>query len=264
MTNDDTVRELNRRAWDHAVDDGRNPYTHAVPPERVAAARGGVWELAVSDRRPVPKEWFPPLDGARVLCLASGGGQQAPILAAAGARVTVVDLSARQLDQDRYVAERDGLDITTVQADMADMAVLPSAGFDLLVNPVSTLFVPDLTPVWAECHRVLVAGGTLISGFLNPDEFVFDDDALDNRGEFVVRHPLPYREIDSLSPDELERRLRDSAMFHFSHTMETQIGGLLAAGFVLTGFYEDRRTEADGNPIRHYLPSIFVMRAQKV
>ena len=67
--------------------------------------------------------------------------------------------------------------------------------------------VRDLTPVWAECHRALVAGGTLISGVLNPDEFVFDDDALDNRGEFVLRHPLPYREIDSLSPEELERHI---------------------------------------------------------
>jgi hypothetical protein len=70
--------------------------------------------------------------------------------------------------------------------------------------------VPDLTPVWAECHRVLVAGGTFISGVLNPDEFVFDDDALDNRGEFVLRHPLSYREIDSLSPEELERQVSSS------------------------------------------------------
>ena len=52
-------------------------------------------------------------------------------------------------------------------------------------------------------------------------------------------------------------------MFHFSHSMESQIGGLIDAGFVLTGFYEDRRTEADGNPIRHFMPSVFVMRARK-
>jgi hypothetical protein len=38
-------------------------------------------------------------------------GQQGPILAAAGARVTVLDNSPRQLSQDRMVAERDGLEI---------------------------------------------------------------------------------------------------------------------------------------------------------
>ena len=74
----------------------------------------------------MPRQWLAPLAGTRVLCLACGGGQQAPILAAAGARVTVVDLSSRQLDQDRFVAERDGLGITTVQADMADCGSCPT------------------------------------------------------------------------------------------------------------------------------------------
>ena len=133
------------------------------------------------------------------------------------------------------------------------------------MNPVSTLFVADLAPVWAECHRALVQGGTLISGFLNPDEFVFDEEALDKHGIFVVKYPLPYREIDILSAEALQRRRQqESGMFHFSHSMEAQIGGLIAAGFVLTGFYEDRRTEADGNPIRDFMPSVLVMRARKL
>jgi SAM-dependent methyltransferase len=257
------VQELNQQAWDHAVDRGDNPYTQPVSAEQVMAARRGDWSITLSEQRPVPRDWLEPLAGARVLCLAGGGGQQAPILAAAGAQVTLVDLSARQLDQDRLVAERDGLDITTIQADMADLGVLPDEAVDLVVNPVSTLFVPDLAPVWAECHRVLAGGGVLISGFMNPDEFVFDDEALDNEGVFAVKNPLPYREIDTLSPEAALGRQQQSAMFHFSHTMETQIGGLIAAGFVLCGFYEDRRTEADGNPIRHFMPSVFVMRARK-
>ena len=38
----------------------------------------------------------------------------------------------------------------------------------------------------------------LTSGFVNPDEFVFDTDALDERGEFVVRYALPYVEHETL------------------------------------------------------------------
>lgn len=53
-------------------------------------------------------------------------------------------------------------------------------------------------------------------------------------------------------------------MFHFSHTMKAQFGGLINAGFVITGFYEDRRSAADGNPIRHFMPSVYVARAQKM
>ncbi len=58
--------------------------------------------------------------------------------------------------------------------------------------------------------------------------------------------------------------MRNKEMFHFSHTMEAQLGGITKAGFVITGFYEDRRSEEDGNPIRHFMPSVFVARAQKM
>jgi hypothetical protein len=45
--------------------------------------------------------------------------------------------------------------------------------------------------------------------------------------------------------------------------MEAQLGGLIRAGFAITGFYEDRRPEEDGNPIWEYMPSYYVARAQK-
>lgn len=257
------IGEANRLAWDRAVEDGENPYTQVVTPEQVAAARSGEWSVYLSDRTPVPREWFPPLPGAAVLCLASGGGQQAPIFAAAGAEVTVVDASARQLDQDRFVADRDGLTIRCIQGDIANLSGLDEGSFDLVANPVSTLFVPDLRPVFRECHRVLRPGGTFLTAFMNPDEFVFDADALDHDGTFVVRHPLPYVEHETLTAEQLDARRRDQEMFHFSHTMQAQLGGICDVGFVITRFFEDRRPEQDGNPIRHYLPSYFVVAAQK-
>lgn len=255
------IEGLNRAAWDKAVDGGDNPYTQVVSSEQVAAARAGPWSLRLSERRSVPREWFPPLAGRQVLCLAGGGGQQAPILAAAGAEVTLVDGSRRQLDQDAYVAERDDLHLRLVQGDMADLSAFPDASFDLVVNPISTLFVPDVGRVWRECRRVLRPQGVLIAGFMNTDEFVFDPEALDERGEFVVRYPLPYVEHETLGAAELEARIAAGEMFHFSHTMEALLGGLIDAGFLIAGFYEDRRTEEDGNPIRFYMPSEFVVRA---
>jgi hypothetical protein len=78
MTFPDRVQDLNRRAWDHAVDRGDNPYTQAVPAEQVAAARRGEWSLWVSEQRPVPRHWLAPLAGARVhgirICRAEGIG----------------------------------------------------------------------------------------------------------------------------------------------------------------------------------------------
>ncbi len=253
--------EANRAAWD-AASSRDNPYARPVSAEEVAAAGEGRWSIYLSDERPVPRSWFPDLAGCRVLCLAAGGGQQAPILAAAGARVWVLDASDGQLAQDRLVAEREGLELGIEQGDMADLTRFPDGSFDLIVNPPSTLFVPDLRPVFTECHRVLRPGGMLLTGFLNPDEFVFDSVALDE-GRFDVRHPLPYVEAETLTASERRRRQEAGEFFHFSHTMEAQLGGLTAAGFTITGFYEDRRPEWDGSPIRHYLPSYFVVRAQR-
>jgi len=258
------IYDLNKIAWDHAVDEGSNPYTQVISSEQIAAAVRGNWSLYLSDIKPVPRDWFPILKGLRVLCLASGGGQQAPIFAALGAEVTLVDASPRQLAQDRFVAERDHLVIHLIEGDMADLSVCKDESFDLIFNPPSVDFVPDVEPVWRECYRVLRAGGVLMTGFGNPDEFIFDDVAIDNEGVFVVKYRLPYVQHETLAPEELERRIRNKEMFHFSHTMEAKLGGLIKAGFVINGFYEDRRSDEDGNPIRFYMPTYYVTRAQKM
>jgi SAM-dependent methyltransferase len=231
--------DLNQAAWDHAVHTGTNLYTKVVSSQEVAAARQGLWSLYLSDCRSVPKGWFPKLQGLHVLCLASGGGQQAPILAALGAEVTLLDASPLQLAQDQFVAERDNLVIKCVEGNMADLLAFEDASFELIINPPSTLFVPEVAPVWRECYRVLRSGGILMTGFINPDEFVFDYVALENEGVFVVKHPLPYIESETLDPEALDQRIRNKGMFHFSHTMEAQLGGLTQAGFVITSFYED-------------------------
>ena len=65
----------------------------------------------MTDHEPVPKTWFSEVRDADVLCLASGGGQQAPILAAAGVNVNVLDNSPRKLVQNRIVADRESLSL---------------------------------------------------------------------------------------------------------------------------------------------------------
>jgi SAM-dependent methyltransferase len=129
------VRAYNRAMWDKQVESG-NPWTVPASPEAIAAARRGEWSVLLTERRPVPRDWFPRVPGLDVLCLACGGGQQAPIFAAAGARVTVLDNSPRQLGQDRLVADREGLLIRTIEGDMRDLSALADASFDLVFHRV--------------------------------------------------------------------------------------------------------------------------------
>ena len=248
----------NGHAWDRQVERG-NRWTVPVGPEEVARARRGDWTLVLTPTKAVPSDWFPPLAGLNVLCLASGGGQQGPILAAAGANVTVYDNSSRQLAQDRLVADREGLVLETVQGDMADLHAFPDARFDLIVHPVSNVFVPDVRPVWREAFRVLRPGGSLLSGFMNPIYYVFDYHAL-GHGEFRVAHRIPYSDAAQLGAEERQRLIDEDAPLEFGHTLDDLIGGQIAAGFVLAGFYED--IDPDSILARH-LPFFIATRALK-
>jgi ubiquinone/menaquinone biosynthesis C-methylase UbiE len=159
------------------------------------------------------------------------------VLAAAGANVTVLDNSPAQLAQDRLVAERDGLTLRGLLGDMQDLSQFGDETFDMVFHPVSNLFCPDVRAVWRECFRVLRSGGLLLAGFLNPDIFIFDQHAEDNRGELVVRHSLPYSDLTSITAEEREKLGADEPI-SYSHTMTDQVGGQLEAGFVITGFSE--------------------------
>jgi ubiquinone/menaquinone biosynthesis C-methylase UbiE len=77
------------------------------------------------------------------------------VLAAAAVDVTVFDNSPKQLEQDRAVANRDGLTLRTVLGDMRDLSAFEDASFDLVFHPVSNVFCPEVLPVWRECYRVL-------------------------------------------------------------------------------------------------------------
>jgi SAM-dependent methyltransferase len=238
MTGELDPVEHNRAAWDRrAADD--DEWSRPVPAEVVERARRGEWAVSLTGYDPVDPSWFPsPLAGVDVLCLASGGGQQGPVLAAAGARVTVFDNSPGQLARDRLVADRDELELTTIVGDMRDLSAFADLSFDLIFQPVSNLFCPELAPVWRECFRVLRPGGVLLVGFNNPDVYLFDAHILDTRGELIVRHALPYSDLTHMSAEERESAFGADSALEYSHTLTEQIGGQLTAGFVLTGFAE--------------------------
>jgi SAM-dependent methyltransferase len=255
------IRSHNRDAWNRQVEGG-NPWTIPVSSEVVAEARAGRWEILLTPSRPVPEVWFPPLPGARVLCLASGGGQQGPILSAAGADVTVYDNAPRQLEQDRTVAEREGLELKTVEGDMRDLGCFPDETFDLIVHPVSNTFVPEVTPVWREAYRVLKTGACILAGFDNPVVHIFDDAAYE-RGELIVTKTLPYSEAESLSPEEIARRKQAGSPLEFGHTLDDQVGGQIESGFAIVGFYEDRYPPEEQDLLGKYTSTFMATRACK-
>jgi ubiquinone/menaquinone biosynthesis C-methylase UbiE len=232
------IVEHNSQAWDKQADNG-NVWTMPVSSEIISAARKGSWDIVLTPTKPVPKSWFPQnLSGLKVLCLASGGGQQGPVLAAAGADVIVLDISEKQLQKDNLVAVRDGLDLKIVKGTMTDLHIFEDDTFDLIVHPVSNMYVEEIRPIWLECYRVLKKNGRLISGFANPLVYLFDPEA-EEEGKLEVRYSIPFSDLKSLPEHLLKQYLAEGDPVIFGHSLEDQLAGQTDAGFAIRGMYED-------------------------
>ncbi len=250
------IQKYNQQAWDNQVNSGKNPWTVPVSPEVIANARKGDWSVVLTQTVPVPKEWFPPMKGLKVLGLASGGGQQGPVFAAAGAEVTVFDNSPAQLARDREVAERDGLNIHTVQGDMRDLSAFENESFDFIFHPVSNLFIHEIRPVWREAYRVLRKGGSMLAGFMNPLFYLFDWDDME-KGNLNVKYKIPFSDVEAYGMERLQQEDRPA---EFGHSLADQLAGQMEAGFHLTGLYEDHHTDLK---ISEFSPTYIATRAIK-
>ena len=256
------VRAYNRAAWDRNVEQG-NPWTIPVLPLDVEKARRGHLHLLLTPSKPIPTGWYPPLRDLPTLCLASGGGQQGPLLAATGAKVTVLDNSPRQLAQDRLVADREGLNFELIEGDAADLSMFADQCFGFILHPCSNCFMPSVRPIWRECLRVLQPGGVLLAGFSNPIRYMFDCERSE-KGNLDVRWSIPYSDLNDLADGDRQRMVVEKMQpLEFGHTLEDQIGGQLDAGFVITGFYEDRYPDRVADPLSRFIASFIATRAVK-
>lgn len=227
----------NEKIWDERSENG-DIWSQPVTSEQVENARNGNWSIFLTPTKPVPRDWFlAEMKGKKILCLASGGGQQGSILAATGAEVTVFDNSPKQLEKDLLVARRDNLVIKTAQGNMQDLSCFEDESFDMIVHPWSNNYVDSVLPVWKECGRVLKKGGILIAGFGSPLEYIFDPEKFD-KGELELKYSIPYADIDHQDNPYI-KNISENGGFCWGHTFTDQIQGQISAGLLIAGFYED-------------------------
>src|SRR5687768_13029180 len=134
----------NRRAWDQMAAKGQR-FTRAARDEDFVNPLANVDQLG----------WLGgDIRGKRLLCLAAGGGKHGPLYAAAGAVVTVVDISPAQLELDRQVAAERRLELKTVEASMDDLGMFAGGEFEIVIHPVSTCYLPDIGTIYREVARI--------------------------------------------------------------------------------------------------------------
>ncbi len=250
------IVKYNQSAWNNYVEQ-KNRWTIPVSEQEIENAANGNWSVVLTPAKAVPHNWFPNLKGLKILGLASGGGQQGAILAAAGADVTIFDNSEKQLQQDRILSDKFRLNIKTVQGDMRNLSLFADNSFDLIFNPCSILFVDDIKSVWKECFRVLKPNGILMTGLVNPISFQLEE----TEESFKLVYKQPFSDLHSLSEEKLESLKKNKEALTFGHSLTDQIGGQLEAGFLITAMYED---DWNGeNKMDVFFPAFIATRAVK-
>ena len=257
------IESVNRRAWNKATAE-RCPWVRPVSKETIDRASSGDWAVTLAGPRTVPEHWFGEVEHCVILCLGSGGGQQAVVLAAAGAEVTSLDLSDEQVRRDQEMSDEHALGINCVQGTMTDLSRFTENSFDVVFNPVSITYIDDVHSLWRECHRILKPSGRLMVGTINPYNFLFEENEGDGDKGLIAKHSLPYIEEEVLSEDEVRQAIARNMMFSRSHTLEDIIGGQARAGFAITDLIESRRTDARAPSINRLCPTYFATLAVKV
>lgn len=244
----------NRSAWNQLAETG-SQFASVATDEQCRAP------LATLDSR----GWLPAsVVGLDVLCLASGGGWQSVLYAVAGANVTVFDLSPSMLKLDVQEAARRDLSIKVVEGSMDDLSAFESESFDIVHQPVSTCYVPDILAVYSEIARVARDSAIYISQHKQPTSLqVVGRDAREN---YVVG--TRYYHHGPLPPAE-DKSYREPGAVEFLHRWEDLVGGLCRAGFVLEDLREPYRGDEQA-PIGHFkhrglfIPPYVRMKARRL
>ena len=184
------------------------------------------------------------IKGKKVLCLASGGGQQSAMFSLLGADVTVVDISQGQLDADIKAANYYGYTVKTILCSMTDLSAFEDDYFDIVHQPISICFVPDVALVYKEVFRVLKTGGKYHVDHINPatHPVSFENDMGDGWDGIGFRIASPYVG-GSLRIDEKgnENMVSGEVDGEFRHLFIDIFCKLTEAGFQIKYIWEDER-----------------------
>lgn len=171
------------------------------------------------------------LPGRRVLEVGCGSAPCSRWLAAQGARVVGVDLSAVMLGHAVAAAEETGLRVPLVQADAARLP-FADGSFDVVCSAFGAVpFVADSAAVMREVARVLRPGGRWVFSVTHPLRWIFPDDP-GEAGLTVAQSYFdrtPYVEVDACGAATYVEQHR---------TMGDRVREIIAAGLVLEDVVE--------------------------
>ena len=260
----DEVAAHNERMWERLAKAGI-PYTRPQgrPPRDARGTRRFLDELTFGHIRDVP------LEGARVLSLAGGGGWDAVLFAELGADTTLFDLSSRQLATVRALARERGAKLRFVRGDMRDLSALRDAEFDLVYHHHSLVFVPDAARVIREVARVLAPGGTYVFSTMHPVTLRMYETWTGTGWGFKQSY-FANGAVPIIQPTwEFDGVKVDAATLEYAHRISDLVNACVRAKLVVDGLWEWSPGDAGGEPgsddeLERYLPAFIAIRARRL
>lgn len=181
--------------------------------------------------------------GKTILDLGCGSGHNAVVLAAQGARVLGIDISASQLE---LAARRAGTcgQLTFARGDMLNLQLPYGATFDIILSVFALDFVPDLAPVLKQVAEHLRPSGRFV---------------------FSCKHPLAWHRVSPdgdavVVADYFAERAKESVWAFdgvayavsrlYYRPLGSWFGQLASAGLHIARFMELRLCDAESAPYR--------------
>jgi SAM-dependent methyltransferase len=196
--------------------------------------------------------------GKRVVDLGCGRGDNAIVLARAGAHVIGVDASAGQLERLRRRAELAEVRVETHRSDAADLAFLRADSIDLAISTGLVDHLEDLDRFLRQVHRVLRPGAAFVFCYPHPVALCI---RRDDTGPGAL--PLGGLEVrrSYFDPGPLTLEHHGAPVTLWPRTIAEVFASLHRAGFRVDALLEPEDvTSSDPGPS---VPTVIVWRARK-
>ena len=128
------------------------------------------------------------MSGLRAVDLGCGAGQNSIALARAGAHVTGVDFSSRQLAEASRLAADEGVTIEFINSDLTVLSGLKDDSFDIGISACAMAFVEKLGQALAEVYRILKPGGRFVLSVMHPMQYIIDGE----KGDLDFNSTYPF------------------------------------------------------------------------
>lgn len=193
---DEIPHELSnvQKLWDHYSENWYQRYRTKEIIDEIANNPASTFHHTVWEQI---KDSFPTLRGKKVCVPSSGDNRAVFAFAVLGAKVTSCDISPRQLENARKIAEENHWDIEFICDDTRYLTKLPSETFDLVYTSNGVhVWIDDLYSMYKSIYRILKKNGSSIMYDVHPFCRPFDD------SELVLKIRKPYDWIGPFEDDD--------------------------------------------------------------